>query len=136
MGDDPVVLVLVDQHAIARTLAWTIRSGNVIAIPESGLAAHVKENAVALSLTRTHTGSKCGEIGKSAKNGKKEYEAAKKAQDEIGEKVAGGMRDAIARHTRNQRHREACSPVRWEREVDLDSQTDQHRDGQEHNNPR
>jgi diketogulonate reductase-like aldo/keto reductase len=34
-------------------LAWTIRSGNVIAIPESGLAAHVKENAVALSLTLT-----------------------------------------------------------------------------------
>ena len=35
----------------AVALAWTIRSGNVIAIPESGSAAHVKENAVALSLT-------------------------------------------------------------------------------------
>jgi len=34
-------------------LAWTIRSGGVIAIPESGSAAHVKENAVALSLTLT-----------------------------------------------------------------------------------
>ena len=39
--------------AAAVALAWTIRSGNVIAIPESGLAAHVKENAVALSLTLT-----------------------------------------------------------------------------------
>jgi diketogulonate reductase-like aldo/keto reductase len=27
------------------------RSGNVIAIPESGVPAHVKENAVAFSLT-------------------------------------------------------------------------------------
>jgi len=34
-------------------LAWTIRGGHVIAIPESGSAAHVKENAVALSLTLT-----------------------------------------------------------------------------------
>jgi diketogulonate reductase-like aldo/keto reductase len=34
-------------------LAWTIRSGNVIAIPESGSAEHVRENAVALSLTLT-----------------------------------------------------------------------------------
>ena len=32
-------------------LAWVTRSGNVIAIPESGVPAHVKENAVALSLT-------------------------------------------------------------------------------------
>jgi diketogulonate reductase-like aldo/keto reductase len=39
--------------AAAVALAWTIRSGNVIAIPESGLAAHVKENAVALSLILT-----------------------------------------------------------------------------------
>jgi diketogulonate reductase-like aldo/keto reductase len=35
----------------AVALAWTIRSGHVIAIPESGSLAHVKENAVALSLT-------------------------------------------------------------------------------------
>ena len=39
--------------AAAIALAWTIRNGNVIAIPESGSAAHVKENAVALSLTLT-----------------------------------------------------------------------------------
>ena len=39
--------------AAAVALAWAIRSGNVIAIPESGLAAHVKENAAALSLTLT-----------------------------------------------------------------------------------
>jgi diketogulonate reductase-like aldo/keto reductase len=36
--------------AAAVALAWTIRGGNVIAIPESGSAAHVKENAVALSM--------------------------------------------------------------------------------------
>src|SRR5262249_47407912 len=35
----------------AVALAWTIRSGNVIAIPESGSAAHVKDNDFALSLT-------------------------------------------------------------------------------------
>ena len=39
--------------AAAVALAWTIRNGNVIAIPESGSAAHVKENAIALSLTLT-----------------------------------------------------------------------------------
>src|SRR5262249_8445774 len=39
--------------AAAVALAWTIRSGNVIAIPESGSVAHVKENAVALSLALT-----------------------------------------------------------------------------------
>ena len=37
----------------AVALAWATRSGNVIAIPESGSPAHVKENAVALSLTLT-----------------------------------------------------------------------------------
>jgi diketogulonate reductase-like aldo/keto reductase len=37
----------------AVALAWTMRSGRVIAIPESGSAEHVKENAVALSLTLT-----------------------------------------------------------------------------------
>jgi diketogulonate reductase-like aldo/keto reductase len=36
--------------AAAVALAWVIRSGNVIAIPESGNPAHVKENAVALSI--------------------------------------------------------------------------------------
>jgi diketogulonate reductase-like aldo/keto reductase len=39
--------------AAAIALAWAVRSGNVIAIPESGSPAHVKENAVALSLTLT-----------------------------------------------------------------------------------
>ena len=34
-------------------LAWTIRSGKVIAIPESGAVAHVRENAAAMSLTLT-----------------------------------------------------------------------------------
>jgi diketogulonate reductase-like aldo/keto reductase len=39
--------------AAAVALAWTIRSGRVIAIPESGSVAHVEENAVALALTLT-----------------------------------------------------------------------------------
>lgn len=39
--------------AAAVALAWVIRSGNVIAIPESGSPAHVRENAVALSLALT-----------------------------------------------------------------------------------
>jgi diketogulonate reductase-like aldo/keto reductase len=39
--------------AAAVALAWVIRNGNVVAIPESGVPAHVKENAVALSLTLT-----------------------------------------------------------------------------------
>jgi len=39
--------------AAAIALAWAVRSGNVIAIPESGSPAHVKENALALSLTLT-----------------------------------------------------------------------------------
>jgi len=36
--------------AAAVALAWAIRGGNVIAIPESGSPAHVKENAVGLSM--------------------------------------------------------------------------------------
>jgi diketogulonate reductase-like aldo/keto reductase len=39
--------------AAAVALAWVIRGGNVIAIPESGSPAHVQENAVALSLALT-----------------------------------------------------------------------------------
>jgi diketogulonate reductase-like aldo/keto reductase len=39
--------------AAAVALAWVIRSGNVIAIPESGSPAHAKENAVALSTALT-----------------------------------------------------------------------------------
>jgi diketogulonate reductase-like aldo/keto reductase len=41
------------SSAAAVALAWAVRSGNVIAIPESGVPAHVRENAVALSLTLT-----------------------------------------------------------------------------------
>jgi diketogulonate reductase-like aldo/keto reductase len=37
----------------AVALAWTIRNGKTIAIPESGNVAHVRENAVALSLALT-----------------------------------------------------------------------------------
>jgi diketogulonate reductase-like aldo/keto reductase len=53
---DPILGRIASAHACspaAVVLAWTIRSGNVIAIPESGSVAHVKENAVALSLTLT-----------------------------------------------------------------------------------
>ena len=39
--------------AAAVALAWVIRGGNVIAIPESGSPAHVKENAVAFSIALT-----------------------------------------------------------------------------------
>lgn len=39
--------------AAAVALAWVIRGGNVIAIPESGSPAHTRENAVALSLMLT-----------------------------------------------------------------------------------
>lgn len=37
----------------AVALAWVIRSGKVIAIPESGAPAHTRENAKALSITLT-----------------------------------------------------------------------------------
>ena len=53
---DPTLARIGTAHgcsAAAVALAWTIRSGHVIAIPESGSVAHVKENAVALSLTLT-----------------------------------------------------------------------------------
>ncbi|HWY62292.1 MAG TPA: aldo/keto reductase [Rhizomicrobium sp.] len=36
--------------AAAVALAWVMRGGNVLAIPESGSPAHVRENAVALSI--------------------------------------------------------------------------------------
>lgn len=36
--------------AAAAALGWAMRSGNVIAIPESGTPAHVRENAVAASI--------------------------------------------------------------------------------------
>jgi diketogulonate reductase-like aldo/keto reductase len=53
---DPTLTRIGAAHgcsAAAVALAWTIRSGHVIAIPESGSIAHVKENAIALSLTLT-----------------------------------------------------------------------------------
>ena len=53
---DPTLAHIGAAHscsAAAVALAWTIRNGNVIAIPESGSTEHVKENAVALSLTPT-----------------------------------------------------------------------------------
>src|SRR5712671_7089932 len=53
---DPVLARIGAAHncsPAAVAPAWTIRSGNVIAIPESGSAEHVRENAVALSLTLT-----------------------------------------------------------------------------------
>src|ERR1700736_3473342 len=53
---DPTLAQIGAAHgcsAAAVALAWAIRSGMVIAIPEPGSAAHVKENAVALSLTLT-----------------------------------------------------------------------------------
>jgi diketogulonate reductase-like aldo/keto reductase len=53
---DPTLVRIGAAHscsAAAVALAWTIRNGNVIAIPESGSVEHVKENAVALSLTLT-----------------------------------------------------------------------------------
>ncbi len=39
--------------ASAVALAWAVRRGDVIAIPESGVPEHVRENAQALSLTLT-----------------------------------------------------------------------------------
>jgi len=53
---DPTLIRIGAAHNCSGTavaLAWAIRSGTVIAIPESGSAAHVTDNAVALSLTLT-----------------------------------------------------------------------------------
>ncbi len=53
---DQVLAQIGSMHgcsAAAVALAWVIRSGSVIAIPESGSPAHVKENAVALSIALT-----------------------------------------------------------------------------------
>jgi diketogulonate reductase-like aldo/keto reductase len=55
MGDSTLKKIA-DAHGCspaAVALAWVIRSGKVIAIPESGSPDHIKENAVALSLTLT-----------------------------------------------------------------------------------
>jgi diketogulonate reductase-like aldo/keto reductase len=53
---DPTLARIGAAHgcsAAAIALAWTIRGGHVIAIPESGSVTHIKENAVALSLSLT-----------------------------------------------------------------------------------
>jgi diketogulonate reductase-like aldo/keto reductase len=53
---DPTLARIGAAHgcsAAAVALAWTIRHGNVIAIAESSSVPHVKENAIALSLTLT-----------------------------------------------------------------------------------
>ena len=53
---DPTLAQIGTAHgcsAAAIALAWAVRGGNVIAIPEFGSPAHVRENAVALSLTLT-----------------------------------------------------------------------------------
>jgi diketogulonate reductase-like aldo/keto reductase len=53
---DPTLARIAAAHgcaAAAVALAWTIRNGDVIAIPESGSTEHVKEDAAALSLTLT-----------------------------------------------------------------------------------
>src|ERR1019366_7291459 len=42
-----------ESNPVAVALAWTIRSGHVISIPESGSATHVRQNAAALSLRLT-----------------------------------------------------------------------------------
>jgi diketogulonate reductase-like aldo/keto reductase len=53
---DPTLAQLGAAHgcsAAAIALAWSIRSGTVIAIPESGSLAHAKENAAALTVALT-----------------------------------------------------------------------------------
>lgn len=53
---DPTLTRIGAAHncsAAAVALAWSIRSGKVIAIPESGSVAHVKENSAAASLMLT-----------------------------------------------------------------------------------
>jgi diketogulonate reductase-like aldo/keto reductase len=53
---DPTLAQIGAAHgcsAAAVALAWSIRGGTVIAIPESGSPAHAKENAAALSVALT-----------------------------------------------------------------------------------
>jgi len=54
---NPALVRVAGRHQsgpAAIALAWTIRSGRVIAIPESGSPAHVRQNAAALSLRLTN----------------------------------------------------------------------------------
>src|SRR5882757_4216309 len=55
VGDHALALIGAANQcsAAAVALAWVIRSGKIIAIPESGSPAHAKENAVALSIALT-----------------------------------------------------------------------------------
>lgn len=56
LTSDRILAEIGDAHrctAAAVALAWVIRSGNVIAIPESGSPAHTKENAQAFSTVLT-----------------------------------------------------------------------------------
>jgi diketogulonate reductase-like aldo/keto reductase len=55
VGDRTLAQIGADHQcsAAAVALAWVMRSGNVIAIPESGSPAHVKDNAAALALALT-----------------------------------------------------------------------------------
>jgi diketogulonate reductase-like aldo/keto reductase len=55
VGDQTVAQIAAAHgcSAAAVALAWVIRSGKVIAIPESGSPAHTKENAQAFSVTLT-----------------------------------------------------------------------------------
>ncbi|PPT76787.1 hypothetical protein XaplCFBP3122_08930 [Xanthomonas arboricola pv. populi] len=51
--DHPVLQAIGERRGVAATavaLAWAIRSGQVIAIPESGTPAHVRANAAACTL--------------------------------------------------------------------------------------
>ena len=51
--EDSMLLEIADKHDVSTTavaLAWVMRSGQVIAIPESGFAGHVQANAEALEL--------------------------------------------------------------------------------------
>lgn len=53
---NPVLARVAGQHGVAPSavaLAWTMRSGWAMSIPESGSAVHVRENAAALSLQLT-----------------------------------------------------------------------------------
>ena len=49
----PVLTQIARKHGVTAAtvaLAWSIRDGNVIAIPESGDAVHIRDNAAALTL--------------------------------------------------------------------------------------
>jgi diketogulonate reductase-like aldo/keto reductase len=53
----PAVLRVAAAHGqapAAVALAWVMRGGNAIAIPEAGSISHVRENAAAMSLSLTH----------------------------------------------------------------------------------